>query len=148
MQKGFTLIELMIVVAIIGILSAIAIPAYQDYIARAQVSEALILATQYKISISQTYSQTSNCPTLSELGLNSPTDAAGKYIQSVNVAVSNDAVCAIEFTFKNDTVANSIQGKHLVLAMISQTTDLGASNWRCTSIDIEQKNLPLACKKI
>ncbi len=61
-QKGFTLIELMIVVAIIGILAAIAIPAYQDYTARAQLSEAMTLASGLKTKVSDIFSQDGSCP--------------------------------------------------------------------------------------
>lgn len=145
MQKGFTLIELMIVVAIIGILASIAIPAYQDYIARAQVSEALILSSQYKIAISQTYSQSSNCPNLAELGLSSSTDAGGKFINSVNTTTLTGSICAIELTFKSSGVSTGLRGKHLIIAMTSHTADLGASNWSCTSLDIAQKYLPKSC---
>ena len=135
----------MIVVAIIGIMAAIAIPTYQDYIARSQLSEALVLSSQYKISISNIYSQTSNCPTLAELGLSSPTDASGKFVASVNTTTVTGAICAVEFTFKNSGVSTGLKGKHLTLAMTSQTTGLGASNWLCTSSDIAQKYLPIAC---
>jgi type IV pilus assembly protein PilA len=145
MPKGFTLIELMIVVAIIGILAAIAIPAYQDYIARSQLSEALVLSSQYKLTISNTYSQTSVCPTLAELGLSTPTDASGKFVASVNTTTVTGTICAVEFTFKSSGVSVGLQGKHLTLAMISQTADLGASNWSCISNDIAQKYLPKTC---
>lgn len=148
MQKGFTLIELMIVVAIIGILAAIAIPAYQDYIARAQVSEAITLAGQYKISISNTYSQTETCPTLAEIGLKLNTDGGGKYVNSINSITQAGTICAVEFTFKSTEVSSGLQGKHLVFALISQTTDLGASNWSCTSPDIKQALLPTVCNGI
>ena len=148
MQKGFTLIELMIVVAIIGVLSAIAIPAYQDYIARAQVSEAITLSSQYKISISHSYSQTGTCPTLAEMGLTSPTSGGGKYVNSINTITQTGTICAVEFTFKNTGVSSGLQGKHLALALISQTADLGASSWSCTSTDIQQKYLPQTCSGI
>ena len=82
MQKGFTLIELMIVVAIIGVLSAIAIPAYQNYIGRAQLSEALIMSSRFKTEISSTYGAKAICPTLAELGV--PTGALnGKYVNNI-----------------------------------------------------------------
>ncbi len=147
MQKGFTLIELMIVVAIIGILAAIAIPVYQDYIARAQVSEAITLSAKYKIEISNHYNQTGTCPTLSDIGLTAG-DGGGNYVTSIAMTNPSGAVCAVEFTFKSSGVSTGLQSKHLTLAMISQTADLGASNWSCTSADIKQKYLSKICTGI
>lgn len=148
MQKGFTLIELMIVVTIIGILTSISIPAYQNYITRSQVSEALVLSSQYKISISNIYSQSSVCPTLVEMGLTSPTDGGGRYVYSVSPFTQIGSICAIEFTFKSSGISKELQSKHLVFALISQTADLGASSWSCTSTDIAQKYLPKVCTGI
>jgi type IV pilus assembly protein PilA len=88
LQKGFTLIELMIVVAIIGILAAIAIPAYQDYTIRAQVSEGMNLAAAAKAAVSEAFTNTGAAPanrTAAGMSLNA-TDTQGKYVTSVNVA--------------------------------------------------------------
>jgi type IV pilus assembly protein PilA len=88
LQKGFTLIELMIVVAIIGILAAIAIPAYQDYTIRAQVSEGLNLSAAAKAAIAETFLNTGAAPATRTAAGMSPnaTDTVGKYVSSVNVA--------------------------------------------------------------
>ena len=85
MQKGFTLIELMIVVAIIGILAAIAIPAYQDYTIRAQVSEGMVLASAAKAAVAETYLNTGVAPAnREEAGMSGDaTDTFGKYVSSI-----------------------------------------------------------------
>ena len=86
-QKGFTLIELMIVVAIIGILAAIAIPAYQDYTIRAQVTEGLNLAGAVKAAIAEDYANEGAWPTdLTDAGLDNATPPAGKYVTGVTIA--------------------------------------------------------------
>ncbi|EMT8478034.1 pilin, partial [Neisseria gonorrhoeae] len=88
LQKGFTLIELMIVIAIVGILAAVALPAYQDYTARAQVSEAILLAEGQKSAVTEYYLNNGKWPADNGAAgvASSPTDIKGKYVQKVEVA--------------------------------------------------------------
>ncbi|MCK6371495.1 MAG: pilin [Gammaproteobacteria bacterium] len=102
-QQGFTLIELMIVVAIIGILAAIAIPAYQDYTIRAQVSEGLTLASAAKASVSETFADRGAWPVdLDAAGMDAANPPSGKYVTgitvdngTINIAYGNEANAAI-----------------------------------------------------
>ncbi|HFB4130886.1 TPA: pilin, partial [Neisseria gonorrhoeae] len=87
LQKGFTLIELMIVIAIVGILAAVALPAYQDYTARAQVSEAILLAEGQKSAVTEYYLNNGEWPKDNDKAgvASTPTDIKGKYVQKVEV---------------------------------------------------------------
>ncbi|EPI7530468.1 pilin [Neisseria gonorrhoeae] len=106
LQKGFTLIELMIVIAIVGILAAVALPAYQDYTARAQVSEAILLAEGQKSAVTEYYLNNGIWPENNgAAGVASPTDIKGKYVKSVTV--TNGVVTA------DAKDANKIETKHL-----------------------------------
>ncbi|HFA6023053.1 TPA: pilin, partial [Neisseria gonorrhoeae] len=87
LQKGFTLIELMIVIAIVGILAAVALPAYQDYTARAQVSEAILLAEGQKSAVTEYYLNHGKWPENNDsAGVASASEIKGKYVQKVEVA--------------------------------------------------------------
>jgi len=100
LQKGFTLIELMIVVAIIGILAAIAIPAYQDYTIRAQVTEGMNLASALKAEIAEYYAQSGTWPTtvlVGATGLGHPSVPSGKYVQQIQINTAGTLVV----TFSN-----------------------------------------------
>ncbi len=139
-QQGFTLIELMIVVAIIGILAVIAIPAYQNYIARGQVTEALSLASGLKGAVAEVFAQDGSCPESGSNGIPFSTAVTGQYVASVATA-SAAGKCTITATMKSAGVSAGIQGKALVLTM----TDGGSNAWSCNSTNIDQKYLPKAC---
>ncbi len=146
-QQGFTLIELMIVVAIIGILAAIAIPAYQDYTQRAQIGEAFTVVSSAKTAIAEfaqtngAYPGTAAGQTPADLGL-VVTSNAGKYANAVAVA---DGTGVITVTMKGaGAVGADIQGKTVVFTPPTLAGLTGAFSWACTS-NADQKFLPKAC---
>jgi type IV pilus assembly protein PilA len=128
LQQGFTLIELMIVVAIIGILAAIAIPAYQDYTIRAQVSEGLNLAAAAKAAISESFLNNGEAPLdRVEAGMSlNATDTQGKYVKSVEVNLG-----VIEVTYGNEANAAllALAPPHLEITPY-ESMDLSVI-WRC-----------------
>ncbi|HEZ7142904.1 TPA: pilin [Neisseria meningitidis] len=124
LQKGFTLIELMIVIAIVGILAAVALPAYQDYTARAQVSEAILLAEGQKSAVTEYYLNHGIWPgDNNSAGVASSSTIKGKYVKEVTVA--NGVVTA---TMLSSGVNKEIQGKKLSLWAKRQD---GSVKWFC-----------------
>jgi len=138
-QQGFTLIELMIVVAIIGILAAIAIPAYQDYTIRAQVSEGLNLSGGAKVAVTEFWQDRGDWPADNEdAGLADPTDINGKYVTGVEVAGDT-----ITVTYGNAAHTQLLANNTITMV----AADAGGSvTWTCSSTDLEAKHLPSACR--
>src|SRR5688500_12115311 len=156
-QKGFTLIELMIVVAIIGILAAIAIPAYQDYTIRAQVTEGLNLAGAVKAAVAESFAQDGSWPadnTAAGVGL--ATEITGKYVTSVTV---NNGGITIQY---GNQVNENIAGE--TLGLLPATSENDDVIWVCglrdtpsgatdasgavatTSGEMDPKYLPQTCR--
>jgi len=149
LQKGFTLIELMIVVAIIGILAAVAIPAYQDYIARAQVSEAVSLLGSGKTPLTEYYNDKGLWPTAASSVMG---NTGGKYTGSVafgSGASSSAFTAQLNATMKPSQVNTNITSKQVAL----YTTN-GGKIWTCATTGLpaalatalDAKYLPGACK--
>jgi len=149
-QQGFTLIELMIVVAIIGILAAIAIPAYQDYTIRAQVSEGLSLSSGAKAAVAEFFQDSGAYPTTNlEAGLATlPTAINGKYVSSVAVtAVGATGVITVLFGAADANVALSAGPAELTLTATGTPTG-GSIVWDCAAGGggMEPRWLPSACR--
>ena len=143
-QQGFTLIELMIVVAIIGILAAIAIPAYQDYTIRAQVSEGLNLAAGAKAAVTEYYQDRGVMPTTNTIaGLSLNTAIAGNYVDQVTVGAAG--VILVRYSNTAPQRANAILNG-AILTMTPSTAQAGAVDWNCTNGLIAAKHVPSACR--
>ena len=148
-QQGFTLIELMIVVAIIGILAAIAIPAYQDYTIRAQVSEGISLASGAKTAIAEVFQDSGTWPTTNALaGLATNTSITGKYVTQVDVlAGTGGGGSNIQVTYGAAGQANQAlidDGGFLVLT--STSGGGGSVAWTCSNSTLPAKWLPAVCR--
>ena len=139
-QQGFTLIELMIVVAIIGILAAIAIPAYQDYTIRAQVSEGINLASGAKAAIAEYFMDSGVLPiTNAEAGLEAAANITGNYASSVTVGAAG----MVTVQYSGPEVNQQINGQELTL---TPTTNAGSVQWTYLNTSLAAKHVPSACR--
>lgn len=154
LQKGFTLIELMIVVAIIGILAAVALPAYQDYTKRAKVSEVVLAASSAKVGVSE-FAQTYN--TLAAASINAAgvvATQASKYVSEVNYSSANGASTTGRIVALAKNIGTGVDGGGVKLTGTFNVTT-GQVDWTCsaaangegsTTTVLENKFLPASCK--
>jgi len=134
-QKGFTLIELMIVVAIIGILAAVALPAYQDYTTRAKVSEVVIMAAPAKLAVAETASSLGGLGSVTAANSGYTFPGATKYVSGVAITDATGVV----------TVTSAVPGAAGNIVLTPTDAGSGQLRWACTTT-ITTKFVPAECR--
>jgi type IV pilus assembly protein PilA len=137
LQKGFTLIELMIVVAIIGILAAVALPAYQDYTIRAKVSELMLAASAAKNTVTENIQASGGTTTGANAGVSLP--AVGKLLATSTVSDTGT------ITVVGDGSATSV-GTAVTIVLAPSVNTNGNVVWACTSVSTIHKYVPAECR--
>ena len=136
LQQGFTLIELMIVVAIIGILAAVALPAYQDYTTRSKMSEVMLMAAPAKLAVSETASSLGALASVTASNSGYAFPGATKYVSNVTITDTTGVV----------TVTSTVPNASGDLLLTPTEVSSGQLKWACTVSGIATKYVPSECR--
>ncbi len=139
-QRGFTLIELMIVVAIIGILAAIAIPAYQSYIARAQVSDAVMLLGGLRNPVVEYFASNGIPPSFQDLNRYNSSVLKGNYVASITDSGGAGSGSYVATFFATSKVSPKLAGHTIVMTLVTVNTTF---SWSCSSLPLDVR--PAVC---